>query len=426
MESDAEMQQIFFNSTKERIEKGTLSPMAKNEIAKSDKTMFPDMLKKSNFLISSVYRASLLENKVLALALTKVRLSDQGRPVATLRTKEIKEVLHVTGNAMGTYLKDVATSLAGRTMFIESADGSFKCMSLVGVVSYESGSGTMEIKFEPEIKDYIYDLKANFTMLNIPMMLSFRSGWSYRLYELLSSRAYHTKYDKETGNVFHIKYGVSEIKLHLGTVQIKDDKGKINRDIQRELEKKEIDYDYIVNELVHEKLKSFDKWCDFKRRVLDVAVNEINEKSDISVKYDLMRSGRGGKIYGIDFEVTKKDMTVEPTLEEEVPTPGDAELDDLIDKVIDIIDEKIKISQAKALLKVANYDINKIEYAYELACKQENIKNLIGWLTAAIQNGYEDAPIHKVKGYSQEQTEEFDEYMEQMRLEHYAKADSTK
>ena len=400
--------------------KGRETPMTKNEIAKSEKTMFPDILKKSNFLISSVYRASLLENKVLALALTKVRLSDQGRPVATLRTKEIKEVLHVTGNAMGTYLKDVATSLAGRTMFIESADGSFKCMSLVGVVSYESGSGTMEIKFEPEIKDYIYDLKANFTMLNIPMMLSFRSGWSYRLYELLSSRAYHSKYDKETGNVFHIKYGVSEIKLHLGTVQIKDDKGKINRDIQRELEKKEIDYDYIVNELVHEKLKSFDKWCDFKRRVLDVAVNEIHEKSDISVKYDLMRSGRGGKIYGIDFEVTKKDMNVEPTVEEEVPTPDDVELDDLIDKVMDIIDEKIKISQAKALLKVANYDINKIEYAYELACKQENIRNLIGWMTSAIQNGYEDNPIHKVKGQAPEETVEFDEYMEQMRLEHFA------
>ena len=145
-------------------------------------------------------------------------------------------------------------------------------------------------------------------------------------------------------------------------------------------------------------MKSFDKWCDFKRRVLDVAVNEINEKSDISVKYDLMRSGRGGKIYGIDFEVTKKDMNVEPTVEEEVPTPDDVELDDLIDKVMDIIDEKIKISQAKALLKVANYDINKIEYAYELACKQENIRNLIGWMTSAIQNGYEDNPIHKVKG----------------------------
>lgn len=395
--------------------------MIKNEIVKSDKTMFPDMLKKSNFLISSVYRASLLENKVLALALTKVRLSDEGRPVATLKTKEIKQVLHVTGNAMGTYLKDVATSLAGRTMFIESPDGSFKCMSLVGVVSYQSGSGTMEIKFEPEIKDYIYDLKANFTMLNMPMMLSFRSGWSYRLYELLISRAYHTKYDKDTGNVFHIKYGVSEIKLHLGTVQIKDDKGKINRDIQRELEKKDIDYDYIVNELVHEKLKSFDKWCDFKRRVLDVAVNEINEKSDIHVEYDLMRSGRGGKIYGIDFEVTRKDNTVEPTIKEDNPIPTDAELDDMVDMVMDIIDEKIKTSQAKALLKAADYDISKIEYAYQLACKQEEIHNLIGWLTAAIQNNYEDDPIHKVRGFSADETVEFDNYMNELRSENVRK-----
>ena len=41
----------------------------------------------------------------------------------------------------------------------------------------------------------------------------------------------------------------------------------------------------------------------------------------------------------------------------------------------------------ESALKVANYDINKIEYAYELACKQENIRNLIGWMTSAIQNG---------------------------------------
>ena len=93
--------------------KGRETPMTKNEIAKSEKTMFPDILKKSNFLISSVYRASLLENKVLALALTKVRLSDQGRPVATLRTKEIKEVLHVTGNAMGDLYKRQLPALPG-------------------------------------------------------------------------------------------------------------------------------------------------------------------------------------------------------------------------------------------------------------------------------------------------------------------------
>ena len=352
--------------------------MAKDEIITTDCSMFPDMLKKSNFLISSVYRATLLENKVLALALTKVTLNEEGRPVATLKTREIKQVLHVTGNAMSTYLKDVATSLAGRTMFVESEDGSFQCMNLVGVVTYKSGTGTMEIKFEPEIKDYIFDLKANFTMLNIPMMLSFRSGWSYRLYELLTSKAYHSKYDKNTGNVFHIKYGVSELKLHLGTVQIKDDKGKINRDIQRELEKKEIDYDYIVNELVHEKLKSFDKWSDFKRRVLDVAVSEINEKSDLQVTYQLLRGGRGGRIYGIDFEVTRQDAVVEKTAKDPVKVPSAEELDSMADQVLEIIEEKIKISEAKALLKAADYDLARIEQAYSIACRQEEIHNLMG------------------------------------------------
>ena len=41
-------------------------------------------------------------------------------------------------------------------------------------------------------------------------------------------------------------------------------------------------------------------------------------------------------------------------------------------------------------------------------------------MTSAIQNGYEDNPIHKVKGQAPEKTVEFDEYMEQMRLEHFA------
>ena len=91
--------------------------MTKNEIAKSEKTMFPDILKKSNFLISSVYRASLLENKVLALALTKVRLSDQGRPVATLRTKEIKEVLHGNRECNG-YIFEGCGYFSGGTYYV--------------------------------------------------------------------------------------------------------------------------------------------------------------------------------------------------------------------------------------------------------------------------------------------------------------------
>ena len=102
---------------------------------------------------------------------------------------------------------------------------------------------------------------------------------------------------------------------------------------------------------MHEKLKSFDKWSDFKRRVLDVAVSEINEKSDLQVTYQLLRGGRGGRIYGIDFEVTRQDAVVEKTAKDPVKVPSAEELDSMADQVLEIIEEKIKISEAKALLK---------------------------------------------------------------------------
>ena len=44
--------------------------------------------------------------------------------------------------------------------------------------------------------------------------------------------------------------------------------------------------------------------CDFKKRVLDLAVNEINEKTDLTVSYTQEKKGR--VIYGFKFTVKQK------------------------------------------------------------------------------------------------------------------------
>lgn len=44
--------------------------------------------------------------------------------------------------------------------------------------------------------------------------------------------------------------------------------------------------------------------CDFKKRVLQVAINEINEKSDIKVSYEQVKKGRS--IAGFNFKVLAK------------------------------------------------------------------------------------------------------------------------
>lgn len=45
--------------------------------------------------------------------------------------------------------------------------------------------------------------------------------------------------------------------------------------------------------------------CDFKKRVLQVAINEINEKSDIKISYEQVKKGRS--IAGFKFKVLAKD-----------------------------------------------------------------------------------------------------------------------
>ena len=61
-----------------------------------------------------------------------------------------------------------------------------------------------------------------------------------------------------------------------------------------------------------------------------------------------------------------------------------------MEQVQSFIEEKIRLSDIKAILEAAEYDIDKIEYAYRLSQKATGIENLTGWLISAIKNGYEE------------------------------------
>ena len=48
----------------------------------------------------------------------------------------------------------------------------------------------------------------------------------------------------------------------------------------------------------------YNRMCDFKRRILDMAVQEINEKTDLTVSYTQEKRGR--TITGFKFTVRRK------------------------------------------------------------------------------------------------------------------------
>jgi plasmid replication initiation protein len=133
---------------------------------------------------------------------------------------------------------------------------------------YEDKSGYVEIKFSEEIQPYLHNLKNTFTAYYLDQVARFKSIYSVRLYENALMVLNKNKTDKEKFPIL-----LDEIKKQL------------------ELENK------------------YNRFCDFKSRVLEKAKKEINLLSDLNFDYKVVKLGRAP--HQIDFSVSRKQKTLE-------------------------------------------------------------------------------------------------------------------
>ena len=189
-----------------------------------------DLFPKSNSLINSKYKASLMEQKLFNIVLSRLQhrqFEDEGEIgglVCTLKASELKNMLGVTGGSFYTQLKTAAASMTSTTIgYVNDEIEAFKYMSVITSAEYKKGLFT--VKFNYELKKYLIN-EAPFTVLDLPIILSYRSVYSLRLHEILLSKCYkkkrpgvshYTKRDSTEGK-FKIDIGISELKLSLGVV----------------------------------------------------------------------------------------------------------------------------------------------------------------------------------------------------------------
>lgn len=351
--------------------------MINNQIDVQDTPMENKTFKKSNMLIGGINCSSLAENKMLALAMAKAERRE-GRAIGVVTSGEVRKYvfpnLSINSGSYYTRRQIIMDEMTDRKLIIESDDkDKFAIINLVGVT--ENVQGNFIVKFEPDLTDSILDLKTNYTVFNLSILMSFKNVFSYRLYELLKSRAYG---NAAYGNNFYVTYDISELKLLIGVVDTTAEA------VTKALKRPYPDFNKIVNEI--SRGNNFRDFRDFKRRVIDKAVNEINEKSDLHVSYSLVREGYGGKVTQITFKFNKQDVNT--YAEPNINIPSEDEIMDMADRLVLIFDTPLKYRDAKTLLEVANYNIDKVIKAYELASEQENIENLTGWLINAIKKNY--------------------------------------
>ena len=382
-----------------------------------------DLFQKSNALINGKYRASLMDQKILNIVLSKLekrQFEDRGESeglVCTLSAAELKNMLNVEGGSFYTQLKKSAVNLVGYVMgYSDDSLKAFTYLTIVTYASYQDGIFTVIVngKLREEV-----NRKTQFTMLDLPTMLAYKSVYALRLHEVLLSKCYrkkragvskYTKKEPDKGK-YKIEISVSELKLSLGCIN--SDEKKVKAILS---DSANPDYDAAV-EAASE--KAFKRFAEFKRKVIDVAVSGINEADNgTTVSYEMNKAGYGGKVYSLTFYVElgayknkDKDIKYKNIKDKDVIDGKLIECKDVTDskcnqeiseedafeiyyEVKSLIEEEISLNDIKAICKAADYDMEKIKNAYNIAQGSGNISNLVGFLIKAIKDGY-SKPVKK-------------------------------
>ena len=345
---------------------------------------------KSNFLIGAKYKSSLLENKVMAISLNKIKDAEEdkeGTLIVRLKASELKKLLDSKSGSFYTQLDKIGSSMTGRVIGMSDPENErFHYMSVINNAHYENGILTLE--YNKNLNGYLKNIKQNFTKLNLETMLDFKSVYSFRLYELLKSRAYYPKGVTRKDNTFVVTYDLAELKLDLGVINAElANVQKILNNTSRP------DYEAAL-EASPEKV--FTTWFEFRRNCIDVAVKEINEKRDrteMEVEYKPRKSGQGGKVYGVDFfiKLCKAGANSDEAASRSAKDLTDDEKLNFYDEVRDIMDCTIKSKDAKAIAEAAGFDIETIKSKYEIA-KHQDPDNMVGFMIQAIKDDYTVTP----------------------------------
>jgi plasmid replication initiation protein len=211
---------------------------------------------KSNKLIEASYRLDLSEQRIILMAITEAR--DTGKGITSddfieIRAVDFSILYGLSERTAYDQLRDAGKSLFRRYVVLKSInDRTGKVEETearwVSAVTYAAGSGLIRLQFSGVIVPYITRLETEFTSYKLKSVSQMTSNYAVRLYELMV----------QWQGLKEREIEISELKKML---------------------------------FVHAE-KAYDRIDNFKKKIIDIAVTQINEHSDITVSYTQRKSGR--------------------------------------------------------------------------------------------------------------------------------------
>lgn len=226
----------------------------------------------ANDLIGGKQSLKLNSAKLIRAAIMQIIPEDEELKPYIITIKELSKLLKVSESNLYRDIDDIADDIIKNPVFIKEINRrQIKWVKIPWVTRCEYNSDVgVAIKLNDDLKPFLIKLKEHYTQYSLDNILTMKSTYSIRIFELLQEKI-KTKLIGRNGE--YVEISVQELRECCDC---------------------------------EDKYKSFN---NFKTRVIDTACNEINALTMFHVKYTYLKHGRS--IVAIVFHVNMSYHTPE-------------------------------------------------------------------------------------------------------------------
>ncbi|RBP57162.1 plasmid replication initiation protein [Alkalibaculum bacchi] len=320
------------------------------------------LVTKANSLITANYDLSLQEQKLILTLASMVQPSDEEFKEYEFKIKDFMALLGVEDKSKYTEIPKITKELMKKVFEIKEGKDIIQ-LSWLSSARYRTGEGLVVLKFDSSLKPYMLQLKELYTSYKLENILSLKSKYSLRVYELLKCNEFKKKWEVE----------LEEFKRSLGATE-----------------------------------KSYSVYQNVKNRIIMQAQKELKEKTDISFKFKEIKTGR--KVTSLKFYI-ESNINKSKSIKEEIALTIEAgEINSVIEEVRNIMNEhEFTDKEIKAILKSANGDIERIRQVYN-HFKNRKAANFIGLMVSMVKpEGFAEPQDNNSTEYTDDRGYDYEE-----------------
>lgn len=215
----------------------------------------------ANDIIRGKQSMTLQTARLIRLLITQVVKEDKDLKTYTCKISDLANFLNVPKNNLYRDIDKICDCAQKSIVYVGTGNPkqSWKRFNWLSMSEYD-GNGNLTLRLSDQIKPYVLELEKWFTQYQFKNILEFNSYYAIRLYEIIKCE------DGATGGMqSELEFEVDELRQYF------------------DCEKK------------------YSAFKDFRKNVIEVAVREINEKSDLWINPTYKKTGRA--VTSVSFEI---------------------------------------------------------------------------------------------------------------------------